>query len=800
MENISDTLVSFGSEIKALGETADAYKFGGYLVVFDTHDASNLKDKFTAATDFDIENGDRRSVYYNHGLDGTIKRTRLGSATLQIKDAGVWIEGEIKKRSDYLKTHAEKIADGIKNGVFGLSSGAPAHLVEREKCSGGHEVKMWPIAEASITPTPAEPMTTCVSLKSLMTVEEIEGTDELKAVTTADTLPYPQQLPDIVDYPTRQPVLTGEESDYARCAACSAHNAPDATKCAECGALIPESGRKSVEVKKDGDWITINGAHIQIGGDKHKEIFGGGGKAPEPSSGDNHVTQAAVEKMSVKEAKAKLKELKTAHKAHKEKMKASDRSDSGYRAASGDWRHDVAKGMAFSEAIGRLENHILVDPITGARRDATKTIGEQLDDDDFELKKYDPRQPRDDMGRWSNGSGGISIGHALHVAKHEGIAEEHHAGIEEGIRSGKFATREAVLAHIDAIHGKQGTSGPKPKSSVPSKITSSHIETAIEQALTENPKGHTTSESDFDNGIHMAVASRLDYQVGTDEIKPVLQKMADEGRVNLQKNGIVKLPSTASTPAAAPVGGSSGAAPKAAHEMTSAEFGVPEAPKPVVVNSLPHLERVARENPERLDEAGKQALAKLKEQRKQHSKYLRQHKQYLEKANQHFYAVQRAVSAGERVPSHVLAEYNMGPRKSLEGWEIEEIKTLLEIPLDDTDDTHETKHLSSLESSLLAGVDFTSHSAAVLAAVEEFVERSDGLKTVRCERDGRRWSAEKYQSLTQTAAGLYDAAEAIKAMAEAHAPKAVSAANDDALKALAQIELTRARLNGIALP
>src|SRR5690606_1867108 len=111
-----------------------------------------------------------RSVYYNHGLDGTIKRTRLGSATLQVKDAGVWIEGEIKKRTDYLKAHAEKIADGIKAGLFGLSSGAPAHLVERERAGVGHNVKMWPIAEASITPTPAEPLTTCVSLKSLMSV------------------------------------------------------------------------------------------------------------------------------------------------------------------------------------------------------------------------------------------------------------------------------------------------------------------------------------------------------------------------------------------------------------------------------------------------------------------------------------------------------------------------------------------------------------------------------------------------------------------------------------------------------
>lgn len=176
---MDDTLIAFGSEIKALEETADSFKFGGYLVVFGSQDISPLKDQFLKSTDFDIEDGDRRSVYYNHGLDGTLKKTKLGSARLFIKDAGVWLEGEIAKRDDYLKAHSEKIVEGIKKGIFGLSSGAPAHLVERKSDGGGHIVEMWPIAEASITPVPAEPLTNCVSLKSLQTVEEIEGTENL---------------------------------------------------------------------------------------------------------------------------------------------------------------------------------------------------------------------------------------------------------------------------------------------------------------------------------------------------------------------------------------------------------------------------------------------------------------------------------------------------------------------------------------------------------------------------------------------------------------------------------------------
>jgi len=72
---------------------------------------------------------------------------------------------------------------------------------------------------------------------------------------------------------------------------------------------------------------------------------------------------------------------------------------------------------------------------------------------DDAIKKYDPRQPRDDHGKWSNGAGGISVGHALHVMKSEGIADTaHHDAVRSAIESGQHKTREDVLAHIDSIH------------------------------------------------------------------------------------------------------------------------------------------------------------------------------------------------------------------------------------------------------------------------------------------------------------------------------------------------------------
>ena len=178
LSDVTDTLIHYGGSIKTLEESGDCWRFGGWLVVFGSHDSSRFKDKFTAQTDFDIEDGERRGLYYNHGLDGTIKRTKLGDCRVYVKAAGVWIEGQIRKRTDYLKSHAEKIAANIES--FGLSSGAPAHLVERKAVPGGHEILLWPLAEASITPTPAEPLTGCFSLKALVGAGcEALGTGEL---------------------------------------------------------------------------------------------------------------------------------------------------------------------------------------------------------------------------------------------------------------------------------------------------------------------------------------------------------------------------------------------------------------------------------------------------------------------------------------------------------------------------------------------------------------------------------------------------------------------------------------------
>ena len=92
-----DTLVAFGSEIKSFEETPDAYKFEGELVVFNHHDNSSLRDRFTKATEYFLEDGETRPVIYHHGMDGTMGKAKLGSARVFIRDSNVWIQGETQK-------------------------------------------------------------------------------------------------------------------------------------------------------------------------------------------------------------------------------------------------------------------------------------------------------------------------------------------------------------------------------------------------------------------------------------------------------------------------------------------------------------------------------------------------------------------------------------------------------------------------------------------------------------------------------------------------------------------------------
>lgn len=178
----SDILVSFGGAVKSLDDEEEIEGegwVGGYLVKFGDStktDLTKFRDYFEDDTDFDVDwTGEVKStVYFSHGLDKTLRRTRLGikgedqSATKAIlgKDGvGVWIKHQLDLRNEYERA----IHDLVKKGKLGWSSGTAIHLVGRERDpNGAHKITYWPLGlDASLTPIPAEPTNEAMSLKSL---------------------------------------------------------------------------------------------------------------------------------------------------------------------------------------------------------------------------------------------------------------------------------------------------------------------------------------------------------------------------------------------------------------------------------------------------------------------------------------------------------------------------------------------------------------------------------------------------------------------------------------------------------
>ena len=171
MTDPTDVLIYFAGSVKALDNSG---RVGGHLVLFGDEtltDASLLKDFFTPQTDFGLDLTTKSRVLYHHGMDSELKSHRsegckLTVGEMKVDSAGVWIEAQLKLRDNYEK----QLFAAVKAGKMGWSSGTASHLVSREKlANGAHKILSWPLGlDASITPTPAEPRTAAVSLKSLI--------------------------------------------------------------------------------------------------------------------------------------------------------------------------------------------------------------------------------------------------------------------------------------------------------------------------------------------------------------------------------------------------------------------------------------------------------------------------------------------------------------------------------------------------------------------------------------------------------------------------------------------------------
>jgi len=163
----------------------------GYLVRFgDTKTADLEGDYFTASTDygFPVSKGQRvpLNVYYHHGMDSMVGKKSIGTGYIKMDDTGLWYEAQLDLADEY----GNMIAKLCKQGKMGFSSGAAGHLVERKSMGGAAEITRWPIAEASITPTPAE------YRNSVKTLKEYYGMEPMMEEEEMVMAPMPEQSPE----------------------------------------------------------------------------------------------------------------------------------------------------------------------------------------------------------------------------------------------------------------------------------------------------------------------------------------------------------------------------------------------------------------------------------------------------------------------------------------------------------------------------------------------------------------------------------------------------------------------------
>lgn len=164
-------LAYYCGDAKALG----GGRVGGYLVRFTGPTEPDLTGEFfTKDTEFGTNS--QPPVLYHHGMDGRMKARIIGSSSLKFDDIGIWIEAQLDLRDEYEKAIYGTLVEG---GKAGWSSGAGT--VEVLPMGKVGWIKTWLIAEASITPIPAEPKNGVSPIKSLPNLESLlpeDSTDE----------------------------------------------------------------------------------------------------------------------------------------------------------------------------------------------------------------------------------------------------------------------------------------------------------------------------------------------------------------------------------------------------------------------------------------------------------------------------------------------------------------------------------------------------------------------------------------------------------------------------------------------
>lgn len=181
-----DTLVSYGGEVKALGNGLTGICVARFS---DSSDPDLMKDYFDAETDFDIEDGEKLSIYFDHGMDDLLNNKRLGREPIEIKDAGVFLQHQLDLRDEY-EAAIYKLAE---MGKLGASSGPAQHLVRRERKGNAFHITHWPLKEVSYTVRPADHKNSVLPMKSLARIDLKSYLDN----QPIEPEPTPEALPEV---------------------------------------------------------------------------------------------------------------------------------------------------------------------------------------------------------------------------------------------------------------------------------------------------------------------------------------------------------------------------------------------------------------------------------------------------------------------------------------------------------------------------------------------------------------------------------------------------------------------------
>lgn len=185
-----ENLIAYGGTVKVLEKKADLVTIGGPGVVFD--DPKNpvkdlTGDYFTRDTYFGAHKGNGMDVLFHHGfpiagVDFAKSLAEHVFPAVKVDEEEAALVGSIvlDLRKDYLQRFVYEQAE---KGLLSWSTGALPQGVKRMDDGW---LKRWIIGEWSLTPTPAEPRTSVLPIKSLMSTASTESEAEAIVKALAD--------------------------------------------------------------------------------------------------------------------------------------------------------------------------------------------------------------------------------------------------------------------------------------------------------------------------------------------------------------------------------------------------------------------------------------------------------------------------------------------------------------------------------------------------------------------------------------------------------------------------------------